>query len=260
VHVSHDENEAAAADRVIALEAGHVVDQPADPPNATQPAARFRTGLGAPVVELRRIGHVYSRKTPWAHRALERVDLVIRQHEAVLVMGHNGSGKSTLAWIIAGLLTPSEGEVRVEGTIGLSFQHARLQLLRPTVLDEVRVAAGVDASVAEDALRAVGLGDPFFTHRRIDELSGGQLRRVVLADALAAKPQCIILDEPFAGLDAQGRRELERVLTDIRARRGVALVIVAHDRDLPAGVVDRVVELENGRIVSDEPIDDVVDA
>jgi energy-coupling factor transport system ATP-binding protein len=256
VHVSHDPGEAAAADRMIALDAGRLAASPSEvlPPFALP---RVRPALGAPLIELRQVGHVYSRGTPWAHRALEGVDLTIREREAVLVVGHNGSGKSTLAWIIAGLLLPSEGARRVNGAVGLSFQHARLQLLRPTVLDEVRVAASVNAVNAGVALAAVGLDPNEFAQRRVDELSGGQMRRVVLADALAARPGVIVLDEPFAGLDAQGRRELEIVLTNIRATQDVALVVVAHDRDLPAGLVDRVIELANGRVVADVQVDEV---
>jgi energy-coupling factor transport system ATP-binding protein len=257
VHVSHDPAEAAVADRVIALAQGRIVEQP-PPLTARGAPRRGRTTPGSAVVELDGVGHVYSRSTPWANRALEGVDLTIRAHESVLVVGHNGSGKSTLAWIIAGLLHPSEGAVCVDGTVGLAFQHARLQLLRPTVLDEVRVAAHVDAIAAHNALVAVGLDPAEFGAKRIDELSGGQMRRVVLADTLAARPRVILLDEPFAGLDAQGRQELESVLAGIRATQGIALVIVAHDRDLPPGLVDRIVELEGGRIVRDDPVEEAV--
>jgi energy-coupling factor transporter ATP-binding protein EcfA2 len=147
---------------------------------------------------------------------------------------------------------PIVGQV---GRIGLSFQHARLQLLRPTVLDEVRAAGGVDDGGARAALMSVGL-DPYeLGSRRVDELSGGQMRRVVLAGVLAAQPRAIVLDEPFAGLDADGRAELDTVLTGLRRQRDLALVIVSHDRDLPIGLVDRIIELESGRITRDEPVD-----
>jgi energy-coupling factor transporter ATP-binding protein EcfA2 len=267
VHVTHRAAEAAVADRRITLAAGRVVDAPArlrSDEAIAAPAHRVALHIGDPLITLAGVGHVYSRKTPWANRALTNVDLTIRSGEAIVVVGHNGSGKSTLAWILSGLLAPSEGSALLDdkpvfdqvGRVGLSFQHSRLQLLRATVLDEVRSAGGVDDTGARDALTAVGL-DPFrFANRRVDELSGGQMRRVVLAGVLASQPRAIILDEPFAGLDADGRAELDTLLTDLRRRGELTLVIVSHDRDLPAGLVDRIVELEAGRITRDEPLED----
>jgi energy-coupling factor transporter ATP-binding protein EcfA2 len=97
-----------------------------------------------------------------------------------------------------------------------------------------------------------------FAHRRVDELSGGEMRRAALAGILARHPGVIVLDEPFAGLDASGRAELDTLLTDLRHRRDLALVIVTHDRDLPAGLVDRLVELEAGHVIGDGPLEDPV--
>ena len=192
VHVSHAANEAAIADRVITLDHGRVI--PGVVPNGSTPlpAARRRR-IGPPLIELRGIGHVYSRRTPWANRALTDVDLAIHRGESVLVVGHNGSGKTTLAWIMAGLVRPSEGTAIVDGhpiaerigSVSLAFQHARLQLLRPVVIDEVQTAAHVEPNVARNSLIDVGLSPDLFT-RRVDELSGGQMRRVVLASVLAA--------------------------------------------------------------------------
>jgi energy-coupling factor transporter ATP-binding protein EcfA2 len=269
VHVTHRAAEAAVADRTITLARGRSVDAPARlrTDDATRETARRpRVRVGAPLITLERVGHVYSRKTPWANRALSGVDLTICVGEAIVVVGHNGSGKSTLAWILAGLLAPSEGVAQLDGRpiveqvgrVGLSFQHARVQLLRPTVLDDVRAAGGVDEGAARGALRAVGLDPYWFASRRVDELSGGQMRRVVLAGVLAAQPRAIVLDEPFAGLDASGRAELDTLLTDLRHRRDLALVIVTHDRDLPAGLVDRLVELEAGHVIGDGPLEDPV--
>ncbi len=274
VHVTHRAAEAAVADRSITLDHGRVVAAPArlrtdDAVKAVAQHTSPHLGsaqIGAPIITLDGVGHVYSRNTPWANRALTDVDLTIHAGEAIVVVGHNGSGKSTLAWILAGLLAPSEGTARLEhepitahvGRIGLSFQHSRLQLLRPTVLDEVAAAGGVDDTDARLALTAVGL-DPYeFGSRRVDELSGGQMRRVVLAGVLASQPVAIVLDEPFAGLDADGRAELDALLTGLRRRNDIALVIVSHDRDLPEGLVDRIVELEAGRIARDEPVDNVL--
>jgi energy-coupling factor transport system ATP-binding protein len=212
---------------------------------------------------LRGAGHVYSRNTPWAKRALTGVDLVICERESVLVVGHNGSGKSTLAWILAGLTAPSEGEALLDGKpaadqvgrIGLAFQHARLQLLRPTVGDEVKVAADVDDARAHEAMVAVGL-DPSLATRRVDELSGGQMRRVVLAGVLATRPRALVLDEPFAGLDAAGRNDLELLLLRLRDEHDLAVVMVSHDLDLHGSLIERVIELDDGRVVRDETVRD----
>ncbi|HVJ96080.1 MAG TPA: ATP-binding cassette domain-containing protein, partial [Acidimicrobiia bacterium] len=261
LHVTHLPPEAAAADRVVTLGAGRVVANgsleliPLDAPAWTVP-------VRAPVLSLTNVGHVYGRGTPWAHRALTGVNLEIREGEAVLVVGHNGSGKSTLAWALAGLLVPSEGDALLDGEpvsgavgkVGLSFQHARMQVLRPTVLEDVETAAGVDTAEARAALVAVGLDPAVVGARRIDELSGGQMRRVVLAGVLASKPRAIVLDEPFAGLDAEGRAELEALLARLRRERDLALVIVSHDLDLHHGLLDRIVELRGGQIVRDERV------
>ena len=252
VHVSHRTLEAASADRTVSL-------------GARRSAAPARhapvVSTGTPVLTLEGVGYVYSRGTPWEHRALSNVDVTITEAESVLVVGHNGSGKSTLAWILAGLLVPTEGRALLDGEplwqhvggVGLAFQHARLQLLRPTVRSEVQSASGASREAAADSLSSVGLDPALFANRRIDDLSGGQTRRVVLAGVLAASPRVIVLDEPFAGLDDQGRAELTAVLADVRATRRVAIVIISHDRELPAGVVDRVVELAGGQVVRDEP-------
>ena len=264
VHVTHNPAETAVADRSIMLEHGRVVPAleqvPGDAMPLPAPAAPARK-KGGPLFLLRNVGHEYSRRTPWAHRALSGIDLRIDHGEAVLVVGHNGSGKSTLAWVLAGLLHPSEGEARLEGQtltsvvgqVGVAFQHARLQLLRPTVAAEVAAASGASNLATWQALRAVGLDPQALGPRRVDELSGGQARRVVLAGAIAGRPRALVLDEPFAGLDDHGRAELSAALVRLRNERGLTLVCVSHDRDLPAALVDREVELVDGSIAYDGP-------
>jgi energy-coupling factor transport system ATP-binding protein len=262
VHITHRRSEAAAADRVIAFEAGRIVPTPAPTvAAAADPAPAKPFHRGDPLFVLRGVGHVYSRRTPWAHRALAEVDLRIDKGEALLVVGHNGSGKSTLAWILAGLLEPSEGEARLEGRqlstvvgqVGVAFQHARLQLLRPTVTAEVAAASGATQLVVSRSLTDVGFDPREIGPRRVDELSGGQARRVVVAGALARRPRALVLDEPFAGLDDQARSELAAALTRLRTTQGMTLVCVSHDRDLPDALVDREVELTGGRITYDGP-------
>lgn len=262
VHVTHHRSESAVADRVVALDGGRIVDAPvAPPPAASVPKAVPRPRAGNPLLVARGVGHVYARGTPWARRALTGIDLRIDRGEAVLVVGHNGSGKSTLAWILTGLLAPSEGETRLEGVpsyratgqVGMTFQHARLQLLRPTVGNEVMAASGATSFDAWRALSDVGFDPPAMSERRVDELSGGQARRVALAAALAARSRAIVLDEPFAGLDEEARVMLTAALLRLRVERGLTLICVSHDHDLPAVLVDREIELTEGSIAYDGP-------
>ncbi|MHB1785540.1 MAG: ABC transporter ATP-binding protein [Acidimicrobiales bacterium] len=210
------------------------------------------------------VGHVYSRGSPWAHRALDGVDLAIRPAEAVLVAGHNGSGKSTLAWVMAGLLAPSEGTVRLDGApmadsrgrVGIAFQHARLQLLRPKVGSDVALGAGGDRQRADDALKSVGLEPEIMSPRYVDHLSGGEQRRVALAGILVRDPVVVVLDEPLAGLDRRARVELQGVLLRLRQDKGLAIVVVSHDLDEPEAMAERLVVIGRGRIQDDTAIVD----
>jgi energy-coupling factor transport system ATP-binding protein len=256
VHVTHDPAEAAVADRVVALDGGRIVDLPPPRPVAALPAA---PPLGGHLVEVAGVGVVYDEGTPWAHRALHPVDLHIARGEALLVVGANGSGKSTLAWALASLQRPTEGGITVggrpqdaPGLVAMAFQHARLQLVGPTVRTEVMTAAAVPADRADAALEAVGLSPDELGDRRLDELSGGQQRRLALAALLARDPQVLVLDEPFAGLDPEGRAGLVSLLGRLRAR-GLTLVVVSHDREPFLPLVDRVVTLADGRIVDEAP-------
>ena len=259
VHATHRADEILAADAVVAL--GPTPPAPVFPtellptellPTELLPTAAPRIARaaqpGRPLVRLQRVGYTYSAGTPWAHRALHGVDLTLGPSDAVAVVGGNGSGKTTLAWLLAGLLTPTEGDALLDdepivqqvGRVGLGFQHARLQLLRRTVGAELDGAAAGPGSVT-DALRLVGL-PPQLAARSIDDLSGGQQRRVALARLLVGDSPMLVLDEPLAGLDDDARAELVAVLLRLRAARPVALVIVSHDLVELAPVVDRVVE------------------
>ena len=213
------------------------------------------------MIELAGVGHVYSRSTPWARRALAGVDLTVEVGQGLLVVGANGSGKSTLAWILAGLLAPTEGTATVGGEpldqagskVAISFQHARLQLFRPTVGADVAWGRGVEQEDVDPALEAVGLDPEEIRDRPIDALSGGQQRRVALAGLLARRPELLILDEPFAGLDHEGRETLIGVLARLRAN-GLAVVVVSHDYEDAEEYVDRVVALDEGRVCLSGPV------
>jgi energy-coupling factor transport system ATP-binding protein len=259
-HVTHDPDEALAAPRSLALSNGRRVDRVSPPsPRLWPPSASGQRNLPSETLTLRGVGHVYSPGTPWSHRSLTAVDLEIAPGSGVVVNGNNGSGKSTLAWILAGLTLPTEGEVLLGrrpiaeqvGRVGLAFQHARLQLLRRRVLDDVRDASGSDRAGAADALDSVGLDPTVFGSRRVDHLSGGEQRRVAIAGMLARQTSVLVLDEPFAGLDIAGSLQLVHILTRLRAERGITLIIVSHDNALLGDVADRFIRLEAGRVVED---------
>jgi energy-coupling factor transport system ATP-binding protein len=266
VHVTHRPEEAARTDRALTLQQGRLGParspaRPARPAAALPDAVRAEPGL--PLLRLAGVGHVYSARSPWARTALTGVDLTVRQNEGIVVIGPNGSGKSTLAWILAGLLIPSQGQATLDGVpldrsvgrVALSFQHPRLQLLRTTVRSDVKAASGTDDRGADSALMLVGLDPKGFGSRRVDQLSGGQQRRVALAGMLARKPRVLVLDEPFAGLDAAGRTGLIAVLARLRHEGGLTLVIISHDLEHADRVADRLVRLAGGRIVADGPIE-----
>jgi energy-coupling factor transport system ATP-binding protein len=210
------------------------------------------------------VGHVYSAGTPWAHRGLGGVNLELQNGDRVVVVGANGSGKSTLAWIMAGLLIPSEGRVTIDGEplriddghTAMAFQHARLQLLRPTVGEDVGFGLDVEPGVVDQALSDVGLEPTRFRTRRIDELSGGEQRRVALAGVIARKPRLLVFDEPLAGLDAPSREALVQVIGRLSGE--LITIVVTHDTEDAHRIADRALLLTNGRITADGPVVEVL--
>ena len=181
---------------------------------------------------------------------------MVHEGDGVLIHGLNGSGKSTLAWIMAGLTVPTSGSCLVDGApasdqvgaVAISFQAARLQLMRSRVDLEVASAAGFsvhDRARVIEALATVGL-DAALATRRIDQLSGGQMRRVVLAGLLARSPRALILDEPLAGLDAASARGLLRLLEDLRRNGGLTVVVISHDFSGLEDLCPRILHLQDG--------------
>ncbi|WP_372514525.1 ABC transporter ATP-binding protein [Mycobacterium lacus] len=239
VHITHYNNEAASADRTIKLTDSPDNTEMVETVAAPVPAAAVDHVGRQPVLEIVGVGHEYGSGTPWAKTALRDISFVVEQGDGVLIHGGNGSGKSTLAWIMAGLTIPTTGLCLLDGrptheqvgAVALSFQAARLQLMRSRVDLEVASAAGFshrDEDRVAAALAVVGL-DPALGKRRIDQLSGGQMRRVVLAGLLACSPRALILDEPLAGLDAASQRGLVRLLEDLRRERDLTVVVISHD-------------------------------
>ena len=184
------------------------------------------------------------------------INFAVHEGDGVLIHGLNGSGKSTLAWIMAGLAEPTSGSCLLDGepaadqvgAVAISFQAARLQLLRSRVDLEVASAAGFsprDRARVITALGSVGL-DASLADRRIDQLSGGQMRRVVLAGLLARSPRALILDEPLAGLDGASARGLLRVLERLRRDDGLTVIVISHDFTGLEDLCPRILHLQDG--------------
>jgi energy-coupling factor transporter ATP-binding protein EcfA2/energy-coupling factor transporter transmembrane protein EcfT len=282
VHVTHDPAEAARAGRVVGLADGRIVDaaimapgggETADAraPEAGAPDARTAGSgdapdtPGEPVIRVRGAGHRFDAGTPWEVSALHSVDLDVLEGEGLLITGENGSGKSTLAWVLAGLIKPTDGTVTIDGapasesvgTVAMSFQHARLQLQRPTVAEDILAAAGFDAKLAREedgafvrtSLLRVGLSAEL-AGRSIDELSGGQMRRVAIAGLLASRPRVLVLDEPLAGLDRESRLGLIELLGHMRLTDGLTLVVISHDLEDMDLACTRTIEVTGGTIVA----------
>ncbi|WP_082978808.1 ATP-binding cassette domain-containing protein [Mycobacterium sp. 1081908.1] len=264
VHITHYNTEAESADRTVDLSDSpdnSVMVETVAPPVATNGAAAVNHSSQAPVIELLGVGHEYGRGTPWAKTALRDVSFTVEQGDGVLIHGGNGSGKSTLAWIMAGLTVPTRGTCLMDGrptheqvgAVALSFQAARLQLMRGRVDLEVASAAGFSPRETDRvaaALAVVGL-DSTLARRPIDQLSGGQMRRVVLAGLLARSPRALILDEPLAGLDAASQRGLLRLLEDLRREQDLTVVVISHDFVGLEDLCPRTLHLRNGRL---EPV------
>jgi energy-coupling factor transport system ATP-binding protein len=208
----------------------------------------------------------YNMGAPGESVALRGVSLTIERGEWVSVVGHTGSGKSTLAQHLNVLLTPQSGVVSIDGTrvekgsrelrklrrkVGLVFQYPEQQFFAETVREEIAFAPSnwgvsgdeLDACV-DEAVRSSGL-DPGLLSSNPFELSGGQQRRVALASVIAMRPDYLILDEPTAGLDARGIRELTSLMGRIRGA-GLAVVQVTHDLQSAISNSDRILVLERG--------------
>jgi energy-coupling factor transporter ATP-binding protein EcfA2 len=261
VYITHYNDEADSADRTINL--SDSLDNTAMVETAAAPAPTVAAGHQphAPVLELAGVGHEYGSGTPWAKAALRDVSFVVHEGDGMLIHGDNGSGKSTLAWIMAGLTTPTTGTCLLDGrpvaeqvgAVALKFQAARLQLMRPRVGLEVASAGGFspdDHARVTAALAVVGL-DAAVAKRRIDQLSGGQMRRVVLAGLLARSPRVLILDEPLAGLDAASQRGLVRLLADRRRETGLTVVVISHDFAGLEELCPRTLHLRDGVLESE---------
>ena len=221
-------------------------------------------------IEVEKITYIYSQGTPAEHRALDGVSLSVERGRWMSVVGHTGSGKSTLAQHLNLLLAPQIGSVSIDGEksepgaknarelrrkVGLVFQYPESQFFAETVKDEIEFAP-LNWGITGDALAECVNGaveysglDPALLGTNPFSLSGGQRRRVAIASVLSMRPDYLVLDEPTAGLDAEGIRALTGMLNDIKAR-GIAVVQVTHDLESALENSDEILVLERGSVVA----------
>ena len=220
------------------------------------------------------LNYSYSPNTPIAFSALKDINLEIKDHSFTMLIGHTGSGKSTLVQQINALLVPTSGEVDVNGIIvdsnikklknikdlrkgvGLVFQFPEYQLFEETILKDVSfgpknfgVSEEESIELAKEALNLVGIKEEYY-NRSPFELSGGQKRRVAIAGILTLKPKILILDEPTAGLDPQGSREMMNLFKEIH-QRGTTILMITHDMDNVIRYGTDVIVLSKGKVIKE---------
>ena len=216
--------------------------------------------------------HVYSAGTPFEVAAIEDIDLTIPQGQLVGIIGHTGSGKSTFIQHMNALLAPSAGKVccggqdineskislrDVKHQVGLVFQYPEYQLFEETVYKDIAFGPKnmklsqeeIDQRVRE-AAGFVGVEEELFDKSPL-ELSGGQKRRIAIAGVIAMRPGVLILDEPTAGLDPAGCRQILDNICAYREKTGATVIIVSHNMDDVARIAERIIVFSHGRVVMD---------
>lgn len=222
-------------------------------------------------ISLKNVYYTYQEGSPFEGQALSDISLEIKDGSYTAFVGHTGSGKSTLLQLLNGLLCPTQGEIQFDDfvldresdqkkmkhlrkKVGLVFQFPESQLFAETVLADVAfgpqnfgVSREKAEEIAKDKLAVVGLNDAIYNKSPF-ELSGGQMRRVAIAGILAIEPEILVLDEPTAGLDPVGRKELMALFETLH-KNGMTIVLVTHTMDDVANFADTVYVLKGGNLV-----------
>ena len=226
----------------------------------------------APFLQVKDLTHIYSQGTPFEHKALDSVSFSVERGEFIGVIGHTGSGKSTLMQHLNGLLKPASGSILLDGQdiwadkkltrqarfrVGLVFQYPEYQLFEETVYRDIAFGpknmglseAEIDRRVRE-AAEFVDIADklevsPF-------DLSGGQKRRVAIAGVIAMEPEILILDEPTAGLDPEGREEILQNIESYRKAKNATIMMVSHSMNDVARLTDRLLVMSGSKLAMDD--------
>lgn len=225
------------------------------------------------LLSLQHVSYIYSPGTAYEKVALDDVSLSLGKGEIVGLAGHTGSGKSTMIQLLNGLLKPTGGTVTFEGKdihakgysgnylrsrVGMVFQYPEHQMICDTVWEDVAFGPGKQGLTGEacnarveEALRFVDLPEKYYQASPL-QLSGGQKRRVAIAGVLAMHPEYIILDEPAAGLDAEGKREIFDRIRRMSREQGIGVLLVSHSMEDLAEYADRIIVLDDGKKILDD--------
>lgn len=225
------------------------------------------------LLSLQHVSYIYSPGTAYEKVALDDVSLSLGKGEIVGLAGHTGSGKSTMIQLLNGLLKPTGGTVTFEGKdihakgysgnylrsrVGMVFQYPEHQMICDTVWEDVAFGSGKQGLTeeacnarVEEALRFVDLPEKYYQASPL-QLSGGQKRRVAIAGVLAMHPEYIILDEPAAGLDAEGKREIFDRIRRMSREQGIGVLLVSHSMEDLAEYADRIIVLDDGKKILDD--------
>lgn len=229
-------------------------------------------------IKLENVSYIYEKNSAYSTEALKDVSLEINDGEFIGMIGHTGSGKSTLIQLFNALLRPSSGTILYDGkdiwannfnrrelrfNVGLVFQYPEYQLFETTVLKDVcfgpkNKGLSEDECIerAKEALKAVGMSEEFYSRSSL-EMSGGQKRRAAIAGVIAMDPKVLILDEPCAGLDPRGKRDILDMLSVLRKDKGMTIILVSHSMEDVAGYADRLIVMSNGTKAYDGTVKEV---
>ena len=225
-----------------------------------------------------KVEHIYGKGTSFEKRALKDVSFQIKDGEFIGLIGHTGSGKSTLIQHMNGLLKCDSGTIyydyqdiagrdydrkKLRQTVGVVFQYPEYQLFETTIVKDVMFGPNnlgltdLEAQLRTyEALKSVGIDESLLDVSPFD-LSGGQKRRVAIAGVLAMKPKVLVLDEPAAGLDPVGRRDILDMVARIRREENITVVLVSHSMEDVAEYVDRIMVMDDGELAMDGTVREV---
>ena len=229
-------------------------------------------------IKIENLEHIYMPGSPFEKKALDNVNIEIKDGEFVGLIGHTGSGKSTLVQHLNGLIKPQSGTVLVNGRdasskgeelkklrfdVGLVFQYPEHQLFEETVYKDIAFGPTnlgltkdeIDERV-KDAARCVGLSLDVLDKSPFD-LSGGQKRRVAIAGVISMRPRVLVLDEPTAGLDPAGREEILEQIKSIHNEGNMTIILVSHSMEDVARLAHRLIVMNEGRVFADGTIDEI---